>query len=74
MAKVLVHTVLSYLTFAVLFADFPLAGLPLPALSRAHLFRCAAAILLRAAALIVRFDPVGFGGFDFAWIAAHLFR
>jgi len=44
------------------------------ALSSAHLFRCAAAILFRPAALIVRFDPAGLNDFDFALTAAHLFR
>jgi len=39
-----------------------------------HLFRCAAAILFRAAALIVRFALAGSDGFDFAFTAAHLFR
>jgi hypothetical protein len=40
----------------------------------AHLLRCAAAILFRAAALIVRFALAGFDGFDFSLTAAHLFR
>jgi hypothetical protein len=44
------------------------------AFTSAHLFLCAAAIFLRAAALMVRFALTGFEGFDFALIAAHLFR
>jgi hypothetical protein len=43
------------------------------AFTSAHLSRCAAAIFLRAAALMVRFALTGFEGFDFAFIAAHLF-
>ena len=74
MAKVLVRTMSSYLTYAAFFADFHLASSPFFALSSVHLLRCAAAILFRAAGLIVRFDSAGFSGFDFALTAAHLFR